>query len=358
MLLGAGKTEQRPWDEPEEASLDEDEELADYGRAAGADMRGSGLRRAPPAPRSRAARQGGPSTPSPACDSTPSKAAAAPAKPVARQRRACSQAKAATKKAVSKAKPLQRKPQKGRQDGKETVEENGETRRKKDGEEGRQESEGEEVGHAVIIRSRCGILHIATVLLPSEGSTWARNVGRMSDSPLALLRAHARHAPWNARGLAAHVTALVDSAGVRPTNASARAAPSARAVRFYVANSLMDRPDGVGTSATYNYRHFLQLLSIKLRQREGSTLDGIKKEMKDTTGDALERRVAQSLAPVLLTGRPGAAELDDESPSSWRRVQVAEGIELHLRADSPAARDDTVVALREAMRATLGRSDA
>ena len=180
----------------------------------------------------------------------------------------------------------------------------------------------------------------------------------MADSPLALLRAHARHAPWNARGLAAHVSALVDSAGVRPTNASARAAPSARAVRFYVANSLMDRPDGVGTSATYNYRHFLQLLSIKLRQREGSTLEGIKKEMKDTTGDALERRVAQSLAPVLLTGRPGAAELDDESPSSWRRVQVAEGIELHLRADSLAAKDDTVVALREAIRAALGRSDA
>jgi hypothetical protein len=180
----------------------------------------------------------------------------------------------------------------------------------------------------------------------------------MADSPLALLRAHARHAPWNARGLAAHVSALVDSAGVRPTNASARAAPSARAVRFYVANSLMDRPDGVGTSATYNYRHFLQLLSIKLRQREGSTLEGIKKEMKDTTGDALERRVAQSLAPVLLTGRPGAAELDDESPSSWRRVQVAEGIELHLRTDSLAAKDDTVVALREAIRAALGRSDA
>ena len=180
----------------------------------------------------------------------------------------------------------------------------------------------------------------------------------MADSPLALLRAHARHAPWNARGLAAHVSALVDSAGVRPTNASARAAPSARAVRFYVANNLMDRPDGVGTSATYNYRHFLQLLSIKLRQREGSTLEGIKNEMKETTGDALERRVAQSLAPVLLTGRPGAAELDDEEPASWRRVPVAEGIELHLRADSPAARDDTVTALREAIRSTLGRSES
>jgi hypothetical protein len=125
-----------------------------------------------------------------------------------------------------------------------------------------------------------------------------------------------------------------------------------------VANNLMDRPDGVGTSATYNYRHFHQLLAIKLRQREGSTLEGIRKEMKDTTGDALERRVAQSLEPVLLTGRPGSAELDDETPASWRRVPVADGIELHLRADSHAARDDTVVALREAIRSTLGRSEA
>src|SRR5205085_11871082 len=97
----------------------------------------------------------------------------------------------------------------------------------------------------------------------------------MAESPIALLRAHSRQGPWNARGLAAHVTALVDAAGVRPTNASARAAPSARAVRFYVANGLLDRPDGTGTSATYNYRHLLQLLAIKIRQREGATLETI-----------------------------------------------------------------------------------
>src|SRR6187431_3709561 len=121
----------------------------------------------------------------------------------------------------------------------------------------------------------------------------------MVESPVALLRAHAQHAPWNARGLASHVTALVDAAGMRPTNASARAMPSARAVRFYVANGLLDRPEGAGTAATYGYRHLLQLLAIKIRQREGQTLDAIKKEMREVTGDSLERRVAQSLAPAL-----------------------------------------------------------
>jgi DNA-binding transcriptional MerR regulator len=179
----------------------------------------------------------------------------------------------------------------------------------------------------------------------------------MAESALLLLRAHARHAPWNARGLAAHVTSLVDAAGFRPTNASARASPSARAVRYYVANQLMDRPEGVGTAATYNYRHFLQLLAIKIRQREGITLGGIKKEFHDTTGDSLERRVAQALAPTLLTGTAAVAAHDDEQPASWRRVVIAEGIELHVRDDSPASREDAVLAMREAVRATLGRTE-
>ena len=180
----------------------------------------------------------------------------------------------------------------------------------------------------------------------------------MAESPIALLRAHARHAPWNARGLAAHVTALVDAAGVRPTNASARAAPSARSIRFYVANGLLERPEGTGTAATYNYRHFLQLLAIKIRQREGVTLDVIKAEMKEVTGDSLERRVASSLAAALgATVETRKQATDDEAPANWRRVPVADGVELHVRDDSPSSRDEALVAMREAVRAALGRED-
>jgi len=180
----------------------------------------------------------------------------------------------------------------------------------------------------------------------------------MADSPIALLRAHARQAPWNARGLAAHVTALVDAAGVRPTNASAKAAPSARAIRFYVAGGLLERPEGTGTAATYNYRHFLQLLAIKIRQREGVTLEDIKKEMREVSGDALERRVATSLGAALgATVETRRAATDDEPSASWRRLPVADGVELHVRDDSPAARDEALVAMREAVRAALGRED-
>jgi DNA-binding transcriptional MerR regulator len=180
---------------------------------------------------------------------------------------------------------------------------------------------------------------------------------RMAESPVPLLRAHARHAPFNARGLAAHATSLVDAAGMRPTNASARAAPSARSVRFYVASGLLDRPEGAGTSATYNYRHLLQLLAIKIRQREGQTLETIKREMKEVTGDALERRVAASLAPALGVGADAAVAHDDDRPAVWRRLPVATGIELHVREDSPAAREDALTAMREAVRAALGRPE-
>src|SRR4051812_46056512 len=178
----------------------------------------------------------------------------------------------------------------------------------------------------------------------------------MTDSPIGLLRAHARHAPWNARGLASHVTGLVDSIGVRPTNASARAAPSARSIRYYIANGLLDRPEGTGTAATYGYRHFLQLLAVKIRQREGATLETIKREMKELTGDSLERRVATSLGNALgATIETRRSHADSEGPSSWRRVVVADGVELHIREDSANAGDDSVLAMREAVRSALGR---
>jgi DNA-binding transcriptional MerR regulator len=179
----------------------------------------------------------------------------------------------------------------------------------------------------------------------------------MSDSPVALLRAHSRHAPWNARGLAAHATSLVDAAGFRPTNTSARAAPSARAIRFYVAQSLLDRPDGAGTTATYGYRHLLQLLAIKIRQREGQTLESIKLELVGVSGEQLERRVATALAPALSVGADTVARRPEAAVVEWRRVVVADGIELHVRSDSPAAREEQLMAMREAARAALGRAE-
>jgi hypothetical protein len=175
------------------------------------------------------------------------------------------------------------------------------------------------------------------------------------ESPISFLRSHAKQAPWNARGLAAYATALVDSAGVKPTNAAARAALTARGVRFYVSTGLLGRPEGRGTAATYGYRHLLQILAIKIRQREGQTLDVIRRELADQTGDALERRVAQALAPALSPSLSTAPAETETGPVPWRRLVVIPGVEIHVRQDSPAARDDVLMAARSAVRAAIGR---
>lgn len=99
------------------------------------------------------------------------------------------------------------------------------------------------------------------------------------------------------------------------------------------------------------------MLAIKIRQREGQSLDTIRGEMRDLTGDALERRIALSLAPALGSGAHEAVAHDDDLSLRWHRLPVADGIELHVREDSPAAREEAVIAMREAVRAALGRGD-
>src|SRR2546427_7457389 len=179
--------------------------------------------------------------------------------------------------------------------------------------------------------------------------------------PLHVLREYRNLAPWNLRDLAGLVGAVLDASAITPINAAARAQPSERTVRFYVTKRLVSPPEGRGTAATYSYRHFLQLLWIKLRQMEGGTLAAITKEMQDQTGDVLERRAAQVLGaslplpdrlPLRSKGAPPRgksgraltawmardAGRDPESPSSWRRIPVGRGVELHVETAHPLAR--------------------
>jgi len=197
--------------------------------------------------------------------------------------------------------------------------------------------------------------------------------------PLHVLREYRNLAPWNLRDLAALVGAVLDASAVTPINAAARAQPSERTIRFYVTKGLVSPPEGRGTAATYSYRHFLQLLWIKLRQMEGGTLAAITKEMQEQTGDVLERRAAQALGvslpvpdrlPLRSKGAPPRgksgraltawiardAGRDPESPSSWRRIPVGRGVELHVETAHPLARlgpDETAVA--EAVRQAIAK---
>jgi hypothetical protein len=182
--------------------------------------------------------------------------------------------------------------------------------------------------------------------------------------PLLALREYAKLAPWNIRDLATIAGGILDASGVTPINAAAQSQPSDRTVRFYVTRHLMSAPDGRGTAATYAYRHLLQLLGIKLRQMEGATLGTIERELAESPGDVLEKRVAASLgsvplptelsvqvrgaprgrvARVLAPRAPAAPALRGAEPGapagSWFRIALADALELSIRADHPAARD-------------------
>ena len=176
--------------------------------------------------------------------------------------------------------------------------------------------------------------------------------------PLATLREYAALAPWSLRDLTAVAAAILDTSGVFPVNAAARARPSERTIRFYVARRLVSPPEGRGTAAIYGYRHLLQVLAIKLRQMEGSTLDALIKEFAGVAGDAIERRVAGALGtrlpppdrlaltpggaprgkvgralqawvdPVPATPPTGADEAHGGAARIWRRFSLGTGAEL------------------------------
>ena len=198
----------------------------------------------------------------------------------------------------------------------------------------------------------------------------------MTADPLVSLRAYRQLAPWNLKDLTTLTATLLETAGVRPMNRAAAALPTERTIRYYVTRNLVAAPDGRGTTATYGYRHFLQVLAVKLRQMEGATLGAIARELRELTGDVLERRVATALGerlpppdrlPVpggraLSGGRAGrvyqvaAPPLPTDDPTAWHRIPVGPGAELMLRTDHPLAdAPDELPRVGDAVRLSLGR---
>ncbi len=193
--------------------------------------------------------------------------------------------------------------------------------------------------------------------------------------PLTTLREYRSLAPWGLRDLAALAAGILDASGVVPVNAAARALPSERTIRFYVARGLVNPPDGRGTAAVYSYRHLLHVLAIKLRQMEGATLDVLTREFAELSGDMIERRVAAVLGaalprpdrlPLLQSpgtgrGRVGRAVLAWLAPvegagsgTMCRRVLVAPGIEVLIDEQHPVIRlNGDTAAIAEAFRQAL-----
>ncbi|MFG6468425.1 helix-turn-helix domain-containing protein [Roseateles sp. BYS87W] len=87
---------------------------------------------------------------------------------------------------------------------------------------------------------------------------------------------------------------------------------SPRTIRFYIAQGLLDRPEGEKRGAHYLQRHLDQLLQIRRFSEAGHSLDRIRALMQGAPEDPPRQRT-----------EPGAVEV-------WSRMTLVDGLELHV----------------------------
>ncbi len=100
-----------------------------------------------------------------------------------------------------------------------------------------------------------------------------------------------------------------------------------RTVRYYIAEGLLDRPEGEKRGAHYLPRHLEQLLQIRRWTEAGLSLERIREHRAGALEDPPPRPL-----------RPGAVEV-------WSRVMLADGLELHLEPTRAGLSPEQVRAL-------------
>lgn len=147
------------------------------------------------------------------------------------------------------------------------------------------------------------------------------------------------------------LTELAEAAGVSP-----------RTVRYYVQRGLLPAPPFKGPDTVYGEEHLLRLKAIRALQARFLPLDAIQVELARLSPDELKALgEAEPTPPPASAARaaapaPAAEKAKEQAPvspseavTSWRRWELAPGLELHL-ADTA---DEKTRALAERVRALL-----
>lgn len=122
-----------------------------------------------------------------------------------------------------------------------------------------------------------------------------------------------------------------------------------RTVRYYVQRGLLPAPEFKGRDTSYGREHLVRLLAIKRLQAAHLPLDAIEARLASATMGELERIASGSVVSVELPPprdpvvRPRRGHLyfppHDPVPEApraerWERVELAPGLEIHLRSDA------------------------
>ena len=102
---------------------------------------------------------------------------------------------------------------------------------------------------------------------------------------------------------------------------------SARTVRYYIAQGLVDRPEGAKRGSYYTQRHVEQVLLIRRWSEAGLSLERIRELVAGAPEDPPRRSVA-----------PGSVEV-------WSRTTLADGLEVHIEPGRAGLAPEQVRAL-------------
>lgn len=175
----------------------------------------------------------------------------------------------------------------------------------------------------------------------------------MRDAPQGLdlaasLGRYAGMPPLTLRDLAGLATAVVEAgpAGERP----GRTPPTERAIRFYISRGCVDKPVGRGATASYGYRHLLQVLFVRASQEAGRNLDEVARDASDPDQILLgvvDRWLGGTTPPPgdllpAFGARPAEPTPEDavpvDAPGLMRRVVIEDGCDLLVDVTHPVFR--------------------
>jgi DNA-binding transcriptional MerR regulator len=114
---------------------------------------------------------------------------------------------------------------------------------------------------------------------------------------------------------------------------AALAGVTPRTVRFYIAQSLLDRPAGEKRGAHYLRKHLEQLLLVRRWTDAGLSLDRVRELIAGAPED-----------PPRKAASPGSVEV-------WSRVTLADGLEVHIEPGRAGLSPEQVRALVRGMTA-------
>jgi DNA-binding transcriptional MerR regulator len=115
---------------------------------------------------------------------------------------------------------------------------------------------------------------------------------------------------------------------------------SRRTVRYYVQEGLLPPPLGVGRGRHYGRPHLDRLIEVRTWQEAGLSLGEIRARRTPSRGG----------------GRPESAPAQTPARSTWHRLTLAPGVELHVAQDIRLAAPGRLEELVEWCRTNLSRN--